>query len=143
MKVRILLSSCVFLLFMLLAGGSFYGRDADPSLLPFAGILLYFIVAGIGLFFAFLFYKYLIKFFFESWHKKTRLDMIAKNEVENNDFDRENAKDSAAPAQQVEQVSSVSPSGVADELAKLAQLKDAGILTEEEFNAQKAKLLNS
>lgn len=69
--------------------------------------------------------------------------MIAKNEVENNDFDRENAKDSAAPAQQVEQVSSVSPSGVADELAKLAQLKDAGILTEEEFNAQKAKLLNS
>lgn len=143
MKVRILLSSCVFLLFMLLAGGSFSGRDEDLYLLPFAGILLYFIVAGVGLFFAFLFYKYLIKFFFESWHKKTRLDMIAKNEVENNDFDRENAKDSAAPAQQVEQISSVSPSGVADELAKLAQLKDAGILTEEEFNAQKAKLLNS
>ena len=36
----------------------------------------------------------------------------------------------------------MSPSGVADELAKLAQLKDAGILTEEEFNAQKARLLN-
>lgn len=53
------------------------------------------------------------------------------------------AKTSAAPAQQVEQISSVSPSGVADELAKLAQLKAAGILTEEEFNVQKAKLLNS
>ena len=53
------------------------------------------------------------------------------------------AKTSAAPAQQVEQISSVSPSGVADELAKLAQLKAAGILTEEEFNAQKARLLNS
>jgi hypothetical protein len=30
---------------------------------------------------------------------------------------------------------------VADELAKLAQLKEAGVLTEEEFAAQKAKLL--
>ena len=33
------------------------------------------------------------------------------------------------------------PIGVADELLKLAQLKDAGVLTEEEFNAQKARLL--
>lgn len=31
---------------------------------------------------------------------------------------------------------------VADELTKLAKLKDAGILSDEEFNAQKAKLLN-
>lgn len=30
----------------------------------------------------------------------------------------------------------------ADELTKLAQLRDAGTLTEEEFNAQKAKLLS-
>ena len=30
---------------------------------------------------------------------------------------------------------------VADELLKLAQLKDSGVLSEEEFNAQKAKLL--
>jgi hypothetical protein len=30
---------------------------------------------------------------------------------------------------------------VADELAKLAQLRDAGVLTEEEFASQKAKLL--
>jgi hypothetical protein len=34
-----------------------------------------------------------------------------------------------------------SPSSVADELKKLAQLKDDGILTQEEFDAQKAKLL--
>jgi hypothetical protein len=31
--------------------------------------------------------------------------------------------------------------GTADELAKLAQLRDQGVLTEAEFNAQKAKLL--
>ncbi len=33
------------------------------------------------------------------------------------------------------------PSLIADELAKLAKLKDAGVLTDEEFAAQKAKLL--
>lgn len=31
---------------------------------------------------------------------------------------------------------------VADELTKLAKLKESGILSDEEFNAQKAKLLN-
>ena len=31
---------------------------------------------------------------------------------------------------------------IADELAKLAELKAKGILTDEEFNAQKSKLLN-
>ena len=36
-----------------------------------------------------------------------------------------------------------STSSIADELTKLAKLKDAGILSEEEFNAQKAKLLNT
>ncbi len=41
----------------------------------------------------------------------------------------------------VQQVSSPS-SSVADELAKLAKLKADGILTEEEFQAQKAKLLS-
>jgi hypothetical protein len=34
-----------------------------------------------------------------------------------------------------------SPASVADELMKLAQLRDAGVLTSEEFEAQKAKLL--
>lgn len=37
---------------------------------------------------------------------------------------------------------SVPQSSIADELAKLAKLKSDGVLTEEEFNAQKAKLLN-
>jgi hypothetical protein len=32
---------------------------------------------------------------------------------------------------------------VADQLVKLADLRDKGVLTDEEFNAQKAKLLNS
>ena len=36
-----------------------------------------------------------------------------------------------------------SPTSVADELAKLVQLRDAGALTEEEFAAQKARLLGS
>ena len=31
---------------------------------------------------------------------------------------------------------------MADELSKLAQLKDSGVLTEEEFSSQKEKLLN-
>lgn len=35
-----------------------------------------------------------------------------------------------------------SQTGIADELAKLAQLKDSGVLSEEEFQQQKKKLLN-
>ena len=143
MKVRILLSSCVFLLFMLLAGGSFSGSDLGMFPRIFLLLLVIFIGTVAGWVFSEFIYWPLIEFFYKFWHKKTPLDMIAKDEAENNDFDHENAKNSAAPAQQVEQISSVSPSGVADELAKLAQLKAAGILTEEEFNAQKAKLLNS
>ena len=34
------------------------------------------------------------------------------------------------------------PPKVADALLKFSQLKDAGVITEEEFNAQKEKLLN-
>ena len=37
--------------------------------------------------------------------------------------------------------SAAGTSGSADELAKLAQLRDSGVLTEAEFAAQKAKLL--
>ena len=49
----------------------------------------------------------------------------------------------SAPVAQplIQQVPS-SSSSIADELAKLAKLKADGILTEEEFQAQKAKLLN-
>ncbi|WP_082958591.1 SHOCT domain-containing protein [Mycobacterium sp. E3198] len=35
----------------------------------------------------------------------------------------------------------IAPTSVADELMKLAQLRDAGVLTQEEFEAQKAKLI--
>ena len=39
-------------------------------------------------------------------------------------------------------VPTVAPTSVADELAKLAQLRDAGVLSPAEFEAQKAKLLS-
>lgn len=42
-----------------------------------------------------------------------------------------------------QEVSHVQQSSIADELTKLAKLKSDGILTEEEFNIQKTKLLNS
>jgi hypothetical protein len=41
------------------------------------------------------------------------------------------------------QVSASGGVSVADELAKLAQLRDSGVLSEDEFNAQKTKLLQS
>jgi hypothetical protein len=40
-------------------------------------------------------------------------------------------------------VSQSSQLGVADEIAKLGKLRDQGLLTEGEFNAQKLKLLGS
>ncbi|MGS2809939.1 SHOCT domain-containing protein [Nocardia sp. MW-W600-9] len=46
---------------------------------------------------------------------------------------------SPAPASQSSQP--IATSSVADELMKLAQLRDAGVLTPAEFEAQKAKLL--
>ncbi|WP_187387569.1 DUF4428 domain-containing protein [Weissella muntiaci] len=42
-----------------------------------------------------------------------------------------------------EPAKSTSANSLADELTKLSGLKDAGILTEDEFNQQKAKLLNN
>jgi hypothetical protein len=36
----------------------------------------------------------------------------------------------------------VAPASVADELAKLAELRDQGILSEDEFLAQKGRLLS-
>ena len=50
--------------------------------------------------------------------------------------DKKVAQQKIAPVMQP-----VSSTSVADELTKLAKLKDAGILSEEEFNAQNAKLL--
>lgn len=56
----------------------------------------------------------------------------------------DNAKQASAPiAQSLAQPVVVQSNSVADELAKLAKLKADGFLTEEEFRAQKTKLLNS
>ena len=55
----------------------------------------------------------------------------------------DNAKQVSTPiVQPVIQNVSTTSSSVADELAKLAKLKADGILTDEEFQAQKAKLLS-
>lgn len=51
--------------------------------------------------------------------------------------DKNIAKQKAAPS-----IHPIQATNIADELIKLAKLKDDGILSEEEFNAQKAKLLN-
>lgn len=51
--------------------------------------------------------------------------------------DKNIAQQKAAPV-----IQQSAPTSVADELTKLAKLKEAGILSEEEFNTQKAKLLN-
>ena len=55
----------------------------------------------------------------------------------------DNAKQASVPISQLvaKPVEASSSSSVADELAKLAKLKATGILTEEEFQAQKSKLL--
>jgi ABC-type multidrug transport system fused ATPase/permease subunit len=43
--------------------------------------------------------------------------------------------------QYIQEVSGAAATSTADEIAKLAALKDQGVLTNEEFNAQKAALL--
>lgn len=47
----------------------------------------------------------------------------------------------AAQREYIKSVAASSAGSTADEVAKLAQLKDSGALTEAEFQAQKAKLL--
>ena len=54
---------------------------------------------------------------------------------------REAQQSQEAFRQYVKQTAAEGGSGTADELAKLAKLRDQGVLTEAEFNAQKAKLL--
>lgn len=75
MKVKFLLSSCVLLLFAILAGGSFDGDDFK-ILLWVVGI--FFVCMMVGMFVLIV----------ESNNKKTRLEMIEKDEAENKDFDR-------------------------------------------------------
>jgi Bacterial PH domain/Short C-terminal domain len=71
---------------------------------------------------------------------QTRFHMIPKDLVENlAKIIRERMVASTQPSQAAIQTGS-GPS-VADELLKLASLRDSGILTQEEFDAQKAKLI--
>jgi hypothetical protein len=66
--------------------------------------------------------------------------MISKDLVENlAKIIRERMVASTQPSQAATQTGS-GPS-VADELLKLASLRDSGILTQDEFDAQKAKLI--
>jgi hypothetical protein len=51
------------------------------------------------------------------------------------------ALDAAIAAQHGPQPAATAPSSLADELGKLAQLREQGILTDAEFEGQKAKLL--
>ena len=46
-----------------------------------------------------------------------------------------------AQRQYIQEVASTSSTSSADELTKLAQLRDSGVITADEFEAQKAKLL--
>ncbi|MGC1238609.1 MAG: PH domain-containing protein [Acidimicrobiales bacterium] len=71
---------------------------------------------------------------------QTRFHMIPKDLVENlAKIIRERMVASTQPSQAVTQ--SGSGASVADELLKLASLRDSGILTQDEFDAQKAKLI--
>jgi len=46
------------------------------------------------------------------------------------------------PVMAKQEITTIKPSSIADELKKLGELKDSGILTSEEFQVQKKKLLN-
>jgi hypothetical protein len=71
---------------------------------------------------------------------QTRFHMIPKDLVENlAKVIRERMVASTQAGQPAAQTGSVS--SVADELLKLASLRDSGILTQEEFDAQKSKLI--
>jgi ABC-type multidrug transport system fused ATPase/permease subunit len=56
---------------------------------------------------------------------------------------RDAAQQQQAFDQYVQQTAGTSGSTTADQLAKLADLKSRGVLSEEEFQAQKAKILTS
>ena len=74
-------------------------------------------------------------FFSNSVHRRSLLDSGYVDEA------RASAAAAASMASAV--VSEPQVSSVADELAKLAQLRDSGVLTPEEFAASKAKLLGA
>ena len=65
------------------------------------------------------------------WHGKMQV-LIRQADEEDRRQEQENA---------MKTVATVSPASLADELAKLGELRDKGVLTEAEFASQKAKLL--
>jgi hypothetical protein len=75
----------------------------------------------------------------QEWHGQVNQDENALQ------FDKELSEEFRALRAFIEErmANAASPqsSSVADELAKLAALRDKGVLTEEEFSAQKSKLL--
>ncbi len=54
---------------------------------------------------------------------------------------RQAAEQEKAQRQYIQEVSSTGGASTAEELAKLAQLRDSGVITADEFAAQKAKIL--
>jgi hypothetical protein len=66
----------------------------------------------------------------------------AMNEQRLEDLESQQAQAAAAPPPAAAPPGGMSPE-VIEQLKQLAQLKDQGVLTEEEFDAQKRKLLGS
>lgn len=68
---------------------------------------------------------------------KSNANKISENIKEQTEVLKNQKEDSA-----VQNDSQKTETSMADELSKLAQLRDSGVLTEEEFSSQKEKLLN-
>lgn len=75
--------------------------------------------------------------------KNSGIGPIQKNAVQKQIDAFETALHSAVDDFEKDQNQSTGSSSIADELTKLSGLKESGILTEDEFNQQKAKLLNN
>ncbi len=68
--------------------------------------------------------------------------IIAENQTAENQEALKQDSPSVPPPVQQNIPADQSPTLIADELLKLKQLLDMGVLTEDEFNQQKQKLLN-
>jgi hypothetical protein len=68
---------------------------------------------------------------------KSNANKISENIKEQTEVIKNQKEDS-----EVQNDSHKTETSMADELSKLAQLRDSGVLTEEEFSSQKEKLLN-
>lgn len=105
------------------AGGYLLSADTDYAPSIFFWILL------IVLLFTAFGWIFPVAFFFYNRTVVEKASQAALQHVRN-----EFSRDAAAPA--------ATPTNMADELEKLGSLKERGLLTEDEFNQRKAKLLN-